>query len=386
MRSIYTKHFFDRSGLRIVVTMTVMIFAVALFWVGVAAAASQQQAAPATGEHLVTVYDAQQKQVILTKSATVRQVLEQAHVTIATHDVVEPSLDTVIRSSDFTVNIYRAHPVLIIDGMRRMRVLSSHSSPRDIAKDAHIALRDEDVVTIQKPTDILEAGGGMSLQIKRATPVRLLLYGNDTVVYTQAQTVAGLLSEKEIDLGKHDTVSVDLATAITAGMRIEIWRDGVQTVTRDEAIPFPVRQIEDMSRPVGYKKIQSPGRDGKKSVTYEVTIKNGKQIKRKKIQSVVLKKPVEQVEVVGAKPSFSGDFAEALAKLRSCEGGYQSWNPAGPYYGAYQFDAGTWASVSKAPYGNATPAQQDEAARKLYERRGWQPWPVCGASLPDVYR
>ena len=118
----------------------------------------------------------------------------------------------------------------------------------------------------------------------------------------------------------------------------------------------------------------------------EIVMKDGQEISRTKIQSVVVAAPSEQVEVVGSKPTFDGDFAAALAKLRACEGGYNSWNPAGPYYGAYQFNQGTWNSVTDAPYGSATPAQQDEAARKLYERRGWQPWPSCGKGLPDIYR
>jgi hypothetical protein len=109
-------------------------------------------------------------------------------------------------------------------------------------------------------------------------------------------------------------------------------------------------------------------------------------VSRKEIQSVVITKPKKQVEIVGTKPSFSGDFAAALAKLRSCEGGYTSWNPAG-YYGAYQFDRQTWGTVADpAKYGNATPAEQDAAAHQLYLRRGWTPWPTCGAVLPDIYR
>lgn len=386
MRSIYRNYLYRRYLSAALVALG-LIFSVALFWVSIAAASSDQPDSPAAGEYIVTVYDSGTKQRVLTKGSTVKQILKSSNIDIAKDDKVEPSLDTEINSSDFTVNVYRAHPVLIIDGMQRISVMTSHSTPSNIAKDAGIELRDEDIVSFKKPTDILEAAGGLSMQIKRALPIKLNLYGKKVTAYTQAKTVAEFLKAKDINLGKKDDLSVALTDPIKKNMKIEIWRNGIQTVTRDETIKFPTRQIEDMNQPVGYKKVRTPGVNGKKTVTYEVLIKNGKEVKRKAIQTVVLKQPSEQVEVVGAKPSFSGDFAAALAKLRSCEGGYSSWNPAGPYYGAYQFDRGTWGTVADpAKYGNATPAEQDKAAHNLYQRRGWQPWPVCGASLPDIYR
>jgi hypothetical protein len=51
--------------------------------------------------------------------------------------------------------------------------------------------------------------------------------------------------------------------------------------------------------------------------------------------------------------------------------------------GAYQFEPGTWQSLTGLP-GSAeeySPAQQDAAALRLYAERGWEPWTtryVCG--------
>ena len=97
--------------------------------------------------------------------------------------------------------------------------------------------------------------------------------------------------------------------------------------------------------------------------------------------------------VVGTKnDGFSGDFAAALAKLRTCEGAYTS-NTGNGYYGAYQFNLGTWRSNAPSGYENAIPSSvppevQDQAAANLYKRRGWSPWPACSKSrgLQDIYR
>lgn len=341
-----------------------------------------------TDQRVITIYDQGKKRVVLSKERTVEQTLAQADIALAPHDRVEPALKSEFADNvaTYTVNIYRARPVTIVDGMQRHRVLSPYSTARDIVKDADVEVQGEDILRLEQSSNLLADGVGSRLTIERATALTLVLYGESMQVYTQQTTVEEFLEEKDIILAADDTLSVEVSQAITEGMRIEVWRNGVQTITEEQEVDFPVEQIQDADREVGYREVTTPGVKGRKTVTYEVVMKNGEEVDRQEIQSVVTQQPERQVEIVGAKPSFDGDFAAALAKLRSCEGGYNSWNPAGPYYGAYQFDQSTWNGVSSAPYGGATPAEQDAAARALYERRGWQPWPSCGASLPDIYR
>ncbi len=355
----------------------------------VAMAKSETQPAE-TGQRVVTIYDQGEKRVVLTRAKTVASTLKQANIGLATHDRVEPALESEYADAaqTYTVNIYRARPVVIVDGMKRDRVLTPYGSAKDIAQHAGIVVQDEDLLQLERSTDLLADGVGSKLTIERATSLTLVLYGEATTVYTQQATVGELLKEKNITIEQDDTLSVERSHAITEGMKIEVWRNGVQTVTEEQDVDFAVEQIQDADREVGYKDIKTLGVKGKKTVTYEVVMKNGEEVERKEIQSVVTKQPESQVEVVGAKPSFDGDFAAALTKLRACEAGGDYANKRNPLYrGAYQFGYGTWGN-----YGgyhdpaDAPPGVQDQAARELYERRGWQPWPSCGASLPDVYR
>ncbi len=81
-------------------------------------------------------------------------------------------------------------------------------------------------------------------------------------------------------------------------------------------------------------------------------------------------------------------------KLRTCEsGGNYATNTGNGYYGAYQFDLGTWASVGGTGLpSNASPATQDALAYKLWQQRGWTPWtcaqivglPVGGSGGPAL--
>jgi hypothetical protein len=77
------------------------------------------------------------------------------------------------------------------------------------------------------------------------------------------------------------------------------------------------------------------------------------------------------------------------ARLRMCEStdSYTAVSADGKYFGAYQFDLPTWASVGGTGLpSQATPAEQDYRALYLYRMRGWQPW-ECGLKLgltPDT--
>jgi len=346
------------------------------------------QAAPASGERLITIHDRGQEVGIITRADTLREVFKEAKVTLDKNDIVEPGLDETLITNSYQVNIYRARPIVIVDGSARRLVMSAYQTPTQIAKHAGVSLQDEDTARLQMTSHLLRDGASEEMIIDRAVPVQLILYGKDSTVYTQATTVGRFLEEKHITLGAKDTISKAVTAAVTPNMKLEIWRNGKQTVTKEEAVDFETEEIQDANREVGYRQVKTAGVKGKKMVTYEIIMKNGREVSKKTIQTVVIKQPSKQVEIVGAKPSFSGDFAAALAKLRACESGGNYANKNNSLYrGAYQFGYTTWGNR----YGiydpaDASPAQQDAAARELYVRRGWQPWPVCGANLPDTYR
>lgn len=252
-------------------------------------------------QHAITIYDQGQKRVVLTRAHTVADTLKQAEIPLAVHDRVEPAASTVYVAQNYTVNIYRARPVMVVDGMKREQVLTPASAPSDIARDAGIAVRDEDRLTLSQSEDVLSDGVGSKLVVDRAVPVTLSLYGAPSQIYTHAATVSELLAEKSVKLGASDSVSVPQTTPVTAGMTIEIWREGLQTTTVEEEVPFTTRQILDADQPTTYRAVQTPGTVGKKSVVYEIVREGGREVSRKVIQSVILTVPKEQVEVIGSK-------------------------------------------------------------------------------------
>ena len=68
---------------------------------------------------------------------------------------------------------------------------------------------------------------------------------------------------------------------------------------------------------------------------------------------------------------------QAIAQCES--GGNPTTDTGNGFYGKYQFDLQTWASVGGSGLpSNASEAEQDRRAAILYSRSGATPWPVCG--------
>lgn len=345
----------------------------------------------AENERVVTIFHDGIQQTIVTDAPTIGEALKRADISIESHDAVEPIRETKLTAPGYDVNVYRARPVTVIDGANRYEVMSPHTSARQIAADAGLTLYDEDKYQLTRIDDFLAEGGvGLKLTIDRATPLTLTLYGKASSVRTQATTVEGLLKEKGIILGAQDGTNVPLATAMTADMKLEVWRNGEQTITEEQPVAFSTEFIRDADKPVSFKEVKTPGKPGKKLVTFQADLKNGKVISRKEIQSVVIQQPVKEVQIIGAQVGFTGEFQEALVKLAACEaGGRYDRNSNNGYYGAYQYDVSTWANYQGYARADlAPPAVQDQKAYETYKRRGWAPWPGCTKKLglQDVYR
>ena len=82
--------------------------------------------------------------------------------------------------------------------------------------------------------------------------------------------------------------------------------------------------------------------------------------------------------------SLAAPPAPAVLEVVSrCESGGDphALSADGRYRGKYQFDMTTWISVGgSGDPASASEAEQDRRARRLLDRRGLAPWPVCGRS------
>ncbi len=291
----------------------------------------------ASDSKVVHLYVDGQKQVLPTRAQTVGDALSKAGVELHEADIVEPSADSQIIDQDFNINVYRAKPVTVIDeNGEKIITKILESTPAEMAKKAGIKVYPEDRVNIAAPDEALKDGViGAKVVIDRATPANINLYGNNVPARTHVKTVGELLKEKGIKTLEGDTVQPSPGTILKNGEQIFITRLGKQITSTEEAIAAPTEKVNDPNSAAGSSIVKEPGAPGKKVVTYEVELKNGKEISRRAIQEVVAVQPIKRVVAEGTKivisnPSANVQIGQRLAAERGWTGSefqclYQLW-------------------------------------------------------------
>jgi uncharacterized protein YabE (DUF348 family) len=264
---------------------------------------------------VVTVHIDGEDRTIATNATTVKEVLERLGTSLAEHDKTEPALSEEVHGADFTVNVYRARPIAVVDGANHYTVMTAERSPREIAHDAGFETKPEDQFSFQRSDDPFAGAPGTQMVIKRAKTIQFELYGTTSSLNTNATTVGGLLSERGVKVEQGDEVNLPLETRIAEGMLVSIANVNRTVETVEEVAQFAEEQIKDAQQPLGYKKVQTPGKTGKKLVTYEVVSRNGGAPERTAVKEVITEEPTKQVVVVGAKQALnvSGNCGEWIA-------------------------------------------------------------------------
>lgn len=301
---------------------------------------------------VIISYDGK-KQTVPSKQTTVSELLDKLNIPVNQGDVVEPAVNTQIDQDQFRINVYRAVPVTIVDGERRVPAASAARTPRAIAVQSGEKLYPEDIVTTAPADDFLKTGGiGEQVDITRATPISVDLYGTPVTLRTHAKTVGELIKEKNIKLVQNDRVEPTADTPITPNQKVSFIRTGTKVETVTEEIPTPVETINDATLAYGTKAVRQQGSPGQQTVTYEVELKNNVVTSRKAIQKIVNKEAVKQIEVMGTSLSgIKGDMARAgispsdFAAADYIISGESGWRPnaggPGRPYGLCQAYPGT---------------------------------------------
>lgn len=296
--------------------------------------------------NIVILHAGNDTRVLPTKEKTVAGLLTNAGIELNEGDIVEPSLDAAIEEDDFRINVYRAAPVVIQDEDRRVPALSAAQTSRSIVNQVGVEVYPEDIVVTEPSRDFLRDGIGSKVTIRRSTPVVLNLYGSSLSTRTHAKTVGELLSEKHVVISDNDTVKPSLDSPLEPNTQIFVTRFGIEVISIEEGVPMPVEVVEDNSLSYGSTAIRQRGSDGKKTVTYELEMENGREVGRKIIQEVVTVQPVKQIMARGTSGKFENFNSEGI--------------PARVYCGSPR--QGNWKNIN---------THNAALGRVMAERKGW---------------
>jgi uncharacterized protein YabE (DUF348 family) len=160
-------------------------------------------------------------------------------------DAVEPNIDMELTGAKYQVNIFRARPITIVDGNKRLKITTAEQTPALIAKAAGLTLYREDKAHFTNSDDLLVNGVGLVMKIERSKQ---------------------------------------------------------RTITEEVDVNFDIEQIKDDSQPIGFKSVKQLGGKGVRKITYQVEIESEREISRKEVASEITKQPKKQIEIIGTKP------------------------------------------------------------------------------------
>lgn len=207
-------------------------------------AEGEDGAVVALNEFFVNIFDGSDKLTVKTSStATVSDVIKKSGITLNQGDIVEPSLETVIDSDNYFINIHRARPAVVRDGKKDIYVLTASYDLKTIARSAGLEVYDGDEVVPAMNTMFLELGM--------------------VEVY-------------------------------------DVIRHGGTTITEEVEIPYEEQRTKDYNIAPGKEEVRQLGEMGLKVKTYEVFYVDGKEANRKLVSEEVKKKPVTKIVAVGA--------------------------------------------------------------------------------------
>jgi uncharacterized protein YabE (DUF348 family) len=217
--------------------------------------------------------------------------------------------------------------------------------------------------------------------------VAVLVDGDRRTLTTTSLTIREALAEARIRFDRDDQVRPAIDSRLTDGTSIRVVRVKSGIVVETDEIRFKTIRRANNSMEKGQEKVLVEGSAGVRQSTFRVVYMDGKLTQRKPLGTRVTKQPVTEVVAYGTKaPARAATGAEGLnwAALAECESGGNpdAVNPAGPYYGLYQFSLSTWQAVggSGVPT-DSSASEQTYRAQLLYKRSGAGQWPVCGSRL-----
>ncbi|GAA3576509.1 hypothetical protein GCM10022197_37180 [Microlunatus spumicola] len=309
--------------------------------------------------------DGQAGQVVSTSAQTVGDLLGAQHITVGPHDVVAPSAASELHDGTLVSVRYGRQVTVTVDGAPQ----TLWTTATDVG--SAITALGLDTTGADLSTSRSAPIGREGLAVSVATPKRVTVQaaGKKRTLTTTGATVGMALKAAGITPDADDEVSLPVTTTLTNGAKVRFTRVDVRSTTKRSDVDHKTVEKKSSSLERGKTKTTTAGRDGSRTTTYRVVSHDGKEVSRKATKSVVTRKPVTRVVVVGTKAPKPKEVSTSTSgvanvglwdKIARCEsGGNWSINTGNGYYGGLQFNLQTWRAYG----GTGRPDQQSKAAQ-----------------------
>lgn len=251
--------------------------------------------------------------VSVAPDTTVKEVLEEAEIPVYQKDKVSPALEDVVRA-DQEITIERYAKVTLVEDGDASEVEFTGRTVQDVLDAEGLVVKEHDYLSHDPQAYLTD---GMTVELTHRLAVTVQVDGKKEECLTKAENVADLLAEQNIAVDKKDIVKPERNQTVTEGMQVVVERVSVKEIVEKEKIPFET-EVEYSNSMYSDETVEkTPGVEGEKEVTYQVTYVDGKEDSRKAVTEKILKEPVSQVVTKGTK---SRRTIVSKQKVEDCDG------------------------------------------------------------------
>src|SRR4029453_16636641 len=246
--------------------------------------------------------DGQTSQVS-TSADTVGALLKSKEIEVTSHDVVAPNLDAKVEEGTRIAVKFGREVTFTIDGTKQTVWTTA------ITVDEALSALAIDLAGAQLSTSRSSSIGRQGLGIIIATEKTVVIIdaGKKRTVTTTGQTLADALAAAKITVDRNDRLSASPNTRLVDGSKFTLIRGDVKSKTKKFKVDFDTTRKKTNTLNKGVTKVDTPGVSGVRAVTYRLVWHDGEIVRRTKIKSKLIKKPVTEVILVGTKtPTLEG--------------------------------------------------------------------------------
>jgi resuscitation-promoting factor RpfB len=324
---------------------------------------------------------------VRTSADTVSALLKSEGIDVNNHDVVAPNLDEKVEDGTRVAIKFGRKVTFTIDGAEQT-IWTTATTVDEALTTLTVDLAGAELSTSRSSGIGRE---GLAIIIATEKTVVIVDAGKKRTVTTTGQTLDDALAAAKITVDHDDKLSASPNARLVDGAKFTFTRVDVKSKTKKVKVGYDTTRKKTSRLNKGDTKIDTRGVRGVRAVTYELVRHNGELVRRTKIKSKLIKKPVTEVILVGTKAakkssgssSSSTPSGSVWDKLAQCEsGGNWSINTGNGYYGGLQFSLSTWRAYGGKGYPHqASRDEQIRIAKKLQAAAGWGSWPACSSKL-----
>lgn len=235
---------------------------------------------------------------------------------LRTQQIIAAIVPVAILTLSITGFVWAQKQVTVVVDGRNLRVASQAADVAGLLSQAGVRVSEGDLVF---PATGTRLSPGMSVVVRHAIPVTVVLGGAENRLNVVGDTVADALIAAGVDPADNAAVTPALDTPLKAGLIITAPDCFARVNSAEQTIPFKVEQREDESLPRGTRRVVEPGVPGTTLQVYRTLVVGGVEGSATLSASKVITPAVNRVIAIGVgspADQHQLDVAEFSSKLQ----------------------------------------------------------------------